>query len=118
MKQRPEDRDCYYNHALEDLKVGGRYAVDGPPRRVITGGADYPALPSTPLTSRQPGDDFNAERDRIEPENITPMTYGVDVSGAQPSSVPPAEVDLASPQPPDEGGAPSSASPSSSFRRI
>jgi hypothetical protein len=115
-----EDADTFFSRQDETLSLeGGRFAVaNGKPRLVGSHLDPYATEQGSPLVTPDPSHGFAPERDRIEPENITPMTYGVDVSGAQPSSVPPAEVDLASPQPPDEGGAASSASPSSSFRRI
>jgi hypothetical protein len=83
MRRHPSEQvDCYHTRALEELsEAGGRYAAQGK-RTVVTGAQSYPSLPATPLTS--PDDHgFAPERDRIEPENATPMTYGQVVSGVQ-----------------------------------
>jgi hypothetical protein len=62
---------------------GGRFAEVEATRQIM-GASSYPKLSgSSPWTEPTVDAAFNASRDRIEPENVTPMTFGVDVSGRQ-----------------------------------
>ena len=72
--------------------TGGRFA-DLEPVFNIANGSGYPNIAS-PLATPQPDHGFDPSRDRVE--EPTPMTFGIDVSGRQPS---PCEED-ARPNPP------------------
>ena len=94
MYNKPEDRDCFFNRAQDALgEAGGRYALDGPPKR-FTGRDQYPEVAPTPLTSQSPEHGFSPERDRVE--EITSMQFGQDLTKL-PGAGPPPEVPLAPP---------------------
>jgi hypothetical protein len=95
MKKKSEG-DCYFSRQEDTLEeAGGRFSSSAKPRIVGSPPQPYQTLPETPLTA--PADrGFNPDRDRIEPENVTSNTFGVDVSGRAPAP------SLVSSEPPDE----------------
>ena len=61
--------------------------IEDNPTRLITGGSSYPQLPTTsPWAS--PAPNFDPYTDRIDPNEITSMTFGIALGG---KSTPPAE---------------------------
>ena len=79
--------DTYQSISLNtiDDEEQGRFARPKP-FNVGTEGNRYPSVDPTPLTAQQPDHSFDPSRDRIEPENITDMTFGVDLFGGPPKS--------------------------------
>ncbi len=55
-------------------------SVEDNPTRLVSGGHSYPKL-SGPLVSVPPDHKFDPSRDRIDPEDITGLTFGLNVSG-------------------------------------
>src|SRR5262245_32161603 len=113
-RTRPNATDIYEQHTLFEraLEAQGRFSEENV-SRVIQGGSSYPKIDG-PLTTPQADHGYDPDRDRIEFENITPTTYGQDVSGRVKSpEYCPAQVDNEEAcDDPSPGAA-----PSSSFRR-
>ena len=108
-----EDRDTYFSRQEDALdEAGGRYALDGPRKRII-GRDQYPEVAETPLTTQPPDHAYNPDRDRIAPEDITTDKFGQDLktfSGAPPEA-------SVSPPPATSEEAPCPSGASSAFKR-
>ena len=108
----PETFFSRQHETLED--AGGRFAKQSQ-TRIINGGASYPTLPSTPLTSQAPDHGFHPQRDRIDEADVTSMTFGQALEG---KSEPPPEVSSLPQAPCEEDAAPSASSSPLSKRRF
>ena len=86
---------------------GGRFA-NQTPIRTIVGGASYPTLPATPLTSQAPDFGFHPDRDTIAPEDVYSDTFGQALSGAQSAQ----ELPVSAPATEGDARLPTAASPS------
>src|SRR5262245_46766913 len=77
--------DIYEQHTLYDraLEAQGRFAGVENVTRVIQGASSYPRLSGDNLwSSPQPDHGYAPDRDRIEPEHVTPPEFGIACGGA------------------------------------